>query len=42
MLNFIASAVWTRLFGHTAELLKGSEGLSVAVADLLRVVWLLI
>ncbi|CAK9034975.1 unnamed protein product [Durusdinium trenchii] len=25
MLNFIASAVWTRLFGHTAELLKGQD-----------------
>ena len=23
MLNFIASSIWTRLFGHSAELLKG-------------------
>jgi len=23
MLNFIASSIWTRLFGHQAELLKG-------------------
>ena len=27
MLNFIASAIWTRLFGHSAELLKGTEAL---------------
>ena len=25
MLNFIASSIWTRLFGHSAELLKGGE-----------------
>eukprot|EP00434_Breviolum_minutum_P026113 symbB.v1.2.023089.t1/scaffold2089.1/size89944/4 len=25
MLNFIASAIWTRLFGHSAELLKGQD-----------------
>ena len=27
MLNFIASSIWTRLFGHSAELLKGVEAL---------------
>lgn len=25
MLNFIASSIWTRLFGHQAELLKGQD-----------------
>eukprot|EP00435_Cladocopium_sp_Y103_P002686 s4612_g1.t1 len=25
MLNFIASSIWTRLFGHSAELLKGQD-----------------